>query len=79
LKNKSKDKEIQQFIYKRREGKEKRTCMLIVEGCNNPHMAIVLQDRCETESDSDSDIDMVKGFSICAKDLILRLNCTTFV
>jgi hypothetical protein len=40
--------------------------MLIMKGCKNLHMAIVLQDRRGTESDSD--IDIVKSFNICAKD-----------
>lgn len=40
--------------------------MLIMEGCKNLHRATVLQDRRGTESDSD--IDMVKIFNICAKD-----------
>ena len=40
--------------------------MLIMEDCKNLHMAILLQDRRETESDSD--IDMAKIFNICAKD-----------
>ena len=59
-------KEIHQFIYKRREEKEKSTYMFIMEGCKNLQMAIVLQDRCKTESDSDT--DMAKIFNICAKD-----------
>jgi len=49
--------------------------MLGMDGCKNLHMAIVLQDRCET--DSGSDIDMVKIFQhLCQR---LRLNWTAFV
>ena len=40
--------------------------MLIMEGCKNLLMAIVPQDKRETESDSD--IDMVTIFNTCAKD-----------
>jgi hypothetical protein len=69
-------KEIHQFVYKRREGKEKSTCVLIMEGCKNLHMAILLQDRRETESDTD--IDMAKIFQHLCQRLDTEVELDSF-